>query len=123
MELWRDTVTPNIVIGNGIRRYSQQILDSRSNPADMTNQAKPSRVIVDAVVNEGVTPFPATILGVTVPDQSIAEAPPPDLPVDQCVIVVGPPPVPAGNVMVLTGDMLPPVSVHPPVVRATLTRA
>jgi hypothetical protein len=78
--------------------------------------------MVEAVVKLGVTPFPDTILGVTVPLHNIAEAPPPDLPVDQCVIVPDPP-VPAGNVMVLAGDTLPDVSVQPPVVRATLTRA
>jgi hypothetical protein len=73
-------------------------------------------------VRLGVTPAPETMFGTTVPLHSIAEAPPPDLPVDQCVMVPDPP-VPAGNVIVLAGDTLPEVSVQPPVVRATLTRA
>ena len=81
-----------------------------------------SNVIVDEVVKRGVTPFPVTMFGVTVPLQRIAVAPPPVLPVEKYVTVPEPP-VPAGKSMLATGETEPELSAHPPEVRATLTRA
>src|SRR5215207_7990354 len=81
-----------------------------------------SSVIVLAVVRRGVTPLPTVILGVTVPEWKMSVAPPPVLPVLKCVTVPLPP-VPAGKSMLATGLTLLAVTVHPPVVLATLTRA
>ena len=78
-----------------------------------------------AVVNTGVTPEPDTMFGVTVPLQRIGVVPVPVLPVEKLVTVPAPP-VPAGNVMLETGEQLAgptPVTVHPADVRATLARA
>lgn len=77
--------------------------------------------MVEAVVILGVMPDPNVIEGVTEPDQSIALAPPPLFPVQKNVAVPEPP-VPAGKSIFATGETLPPVTVHPPDVRATLTR-
>jgi hypothetical protein len=81
--------------------------------------------MVVAVVNTGVTPLPQLMFGVTVPLQSIAVAPPPVLPVLK-LVTVPVPPVPAGKVMLDTGEQFAgpvPLIVQPPVVRATLARA
>ena len=82
-------------------------------------------MIVVAVVSTGVTPDPVTMLGVTVPLHRIGVAPPPVLPVEKFVTVPEPP-VPAGKVMLETGEQLAgpvPTTVQPPTVRATLARA
>ena len=63
--------------------------------------------------------------GVTVPDHRIAVAPSPVFPVLK-LVTVPEPPVPAGKVMLLTGEQLAgpvPETVQPPVLRATLARA
>jgi len=81
--------------------------------------------MVVAVVKTGVTPLPQTIFGVTVPLQRIGVAPAPVLPVLK-LVTVPEPPEPAGNVMLETGEQFAgptPVTVHPPVARATLARA
>jgi hypothetical protein len=39
--------------------------------------------MVVAVVRRGRTPFPKAMFGVMVPDQRMAAAPPPDLPVEK----------------------------------------
>ena len=84
-----------------------------------------SSVIVLAVVSCGVTPLPVTIAGVTVPLHKIACTPVGgvafDFDVDQ-KLAVPDPPVPAGKLIAATGVIVPVVSVHPPVVRATLMR-
>jgi hypothetical protein len=101
------------------RRFSK-----RSNAVIIVGQARLS-VIVVAVVNTGVTPEPHTMFGVIVPLHKIAVAPPPVLPVLKFVAVPAPP-VPAGNVMLETGEQLAgpvPEIVQPPVVRATDARA
>lgn len=78
---------------------------------------------MELVVNRGVIPAaPIAIFGVTVPDHKIAEAPPPDLPVEKCVIVVPDAPL-AGKSMLAAGETLPALDVLHPVDRATLTRA
>jgi hypothetical protein len=79
-------------------------------------------VIVVAVERRGVTPEPVTIFGVTVPLHRMGAVPPPVLHVEKYVTVPDPP-VPAGKSMLATGDTEPPVTVQPPVVRATLTAA
>jgi hypothetical protein len=79
-------------------------------------------VIVVAVVNLGVTPLPAAIVGDTAPDQSIALVPPPDLPVLK-KLMVPEPPVPATKSMFAAGLTLPALDVVQPVERATLARA
>jgi hypothetical protein len=81
--------------------------------------------MVVAVVSTGVTPLPQTMFGVTVPLQRIGVAPAPVLPVLKLVTVPDPP-VPAGNVILETGEQFAgpvPEIVQPPVVRATLARA
>ena len=81
--------------------------------------------MVEAVVRRGVTPLPVTILGVTVPLHKIACAPVGgvafDLEVEKNEAVPAPP-VPAGKSIFATGVIVPVVSVHPPVVRATFTQ-
>ncbi len=81
--------------------------------------------MVVAVVRTGVIPEPVEMFGVTVPDQRMAVAPPPVLPVEKFVTVPLPP-VPAAKLMLETGehDAGPvPETVHPPEVRATDARA
>jgi hypothetical protein len=81
--------------------------------------------MVVAVVKTGVMPEPVVIFGVTVPDHRMALAPPPVLPVLKFVTVPDPPD-PAGNEILATGEVEAgpvPLTVQPPDVRATLTRA
>jgi hypothetical protein len=79
-------------------------------------------VIVLAVVSRGVMPSPLTIDGVIVPDQSIAAAPPPVLPVEKYVAVPLPP-VPVAKSMFAAGETLPPDAADQPAARPTFTRA
>ena len=86
-----------------------------------------SNVIVVAVVRVGVTPTPQVMLGVTVPLHRIVCAPVGGAALELDVEkkdAVPEPPVPAGKLMFAAGDILaglPPVTVQPPVVLATLT--
>jgi hypothetical protein len=85
-------------------------------------QIDQSRVIVLPVVRRGVTPAaPIAIFGVTVPDHKIGDAPPPDLPVLKCVMVVPAAPLAAKSILA-TGDTLPAEDVVHPVERNTFTR-
>ena len=84
--------------------------------------------MVEAVDSDGVTPLPVTMLGVTVPDQRIGCVPVGGEALDFDVekyVTVPEPPVPAGKLIAATGDACVgavPLTVQPPVVRATLTR-
>jgi hypothetical protein len=78
-------------------------------------------VIVEAVVNCGVTPLPVTMFGVTVPENHNTPAPEDALPTPKCVTVPEPPD-PAGNAMVEAGETLFAVTVQA-ALRATATRA
>jgi hypothetical protein len=81
-------------------------------------------VIVVAVVKRGVTPFDTTMFGVTVPLYRILPVPEPvSVPTAKCVSVSDPP-VACGKSMFATGlELCELAAVHPPVVRATETRA
>jgi len=74
------------------------------------------------VVRDGVTPLLTAMLGDTVPLYSNLPVPLDAVPIAQWVIV-DVPPVQAGNVIVAAGDTADAVTVHPPLVRATATRA
>jgi hypothetical protein len=78
--------------------------------------------MVDAVVRRGVTPVDTEMFGVTVPLYRILVAPPPVGPTEKCVIVLVLP-VQAGKSIFATGLTLFAVTVQPPLVRATETRA
>jgi hypothetical protein len=62
------------------------------------------------------------MFGVTVPENRMAVAPPPDLPIEAYVIVFEPA-VAAGKLMIAFGDTLLAVLVQPPEVRAVLCLA
>ena len=81
-----------------------------------------SSVIAVAVVNDGVTPTLTAIFGVTVPEYRILPAPLVAVPTAKCVMVFVPT-VHAPNVIVAAGETLLALTVHPPDVRATATRA
>ena len=74
------------------------------------------------MVKLGVIPFPVAMLGVIVPFRSKTPAPLLAVPMPKWVAVPLPP-VPAGKLIVDVGLTLLPVTVHPPLVRATATRA
>jgi hypothetical protein len=78
-------------------------------------------VIAVAVVRMGVTPFPVTMFGVTVPLYQSTPAPVCAEPTPKYVTVPEPP-VPAGKEISAAGLTLFAVTVHPPEVRATATR-
>lgn len=79
-------------------------------------------MIVLALVMIGVTPVLTEMLGVTVPEYRSFPAPLDAVPMAKCVIVAVPP-VAVGNVMLAVGETLLPVTVQPPLLRLTLTRA
>ena len=75
-----------------------------------------------AVVSCGVMPGPKGMLGVRVPENRIAVAPPPVLPVEKLVAVPAPA-VPAGKLMIAAGATcvgLVPLTVQPATERTTL---
>ena len=74
------------------------------------------------VVKIGVTPLLTVIFGVIVPEYSNTPAPEEAVPIPKYVSV-SEPPVAAGNEIFATGDTLVVVTVQPPDVRATATRA
>jgi len=84
--------------------------------------------MVDAVDNDGVTPLPVTMFGVTVPIHNSVCVPVGGDALENDVekfVTVPEPPVPAGKLIAATGDVLAgpvAVTVQPPEVRATLTR-
>ena len=79
-------------------------------------------MITVEVVKRGVTPELTLIFGVIVPDTSKMPAPDEAVPMLKCVSVAVRP-VQAGASMFATGDTELAVTVQPPDVRATATRA
>jgi len=80
--------------------------------------------MVEAVVRRGVTPFPVTIFGDTVPDHKITWAPVGGVALEAAVakkVTVPEPPVPAGKSILATGVTVPADSAHPPEALVTLT--